>query len=851
MREQESTNNIGNGNNPLFESDRKLRTLVGNIPGVVYRCHTDKKWSTEFISKGCYDLTGYTQEEFYDPKGINWGEIIHEDDKEKVWEEVQDALAKERQFHLNYRIRSAEGKIRWVSELGIGVRPNKDGPMLLEGFIEDITKQKEAENLLKTRNRALNAAGRGIIIADAKVQRFPITYVNEAFEGITGYTQQEVLGKNCDFLQGTDKDQEEINTIRAALQIGEPCKVKLRNYKKDGSLFWNELAITPVRNGKDELTHYIAIINDITQQKKEEALKNRQRLVMESIIRNEPIDAIASQIVGILEDDINGSIAAIWKFQEDRDDLVILSGPNFPEDLKGALNGIPLHPNACSCGKAGHLKESVIVKNMLSEDSWKQYRGYLVEHNLKACWSYPMLTPTSEILGVLCLYLENEGIPGKKENELIKDASQLASLAIEQDNIRQALLQSKIQLEQKVKKRTSELRSSIKKLETLNSNLDDQITVTNRALRRAETSEEISSGIAKNFPKGVIILVNDQMEIVYMEGTALRNIRQQKIHHGKIKIVDLKNFSTRRKSIFKEYIDKTLDGEHLSFEIKYRGINYMVNTTPLHGKGNGKGITHALLVLNDISEQKRAEEDIRIALKKQQELNDLKSRFIATASHEFRTPLSVILSSATLIERQNQLGQEDRRLRHTGLIRSNVQNLVTILNDFLSLGKLEEGEIKPVLERFDLVDFTTSLKQQLETSLKRGQSVQIMASNPSIIVSLDPKLTRYIISNLLSNAIKYSHEDQTIAVKIQDDNKKVSLSVIDQGIGIPFEEQKNMFQRFFRAKNSLNIKGTGLGLTIVKQYTELMGGTICFSSEKDKGSTFTVEFRKPSSQWQS
>ena len=167
------------------------------------------------------------------------------------------------------------------------------------------------------------------------------------------------------------------------------------------------------------------------------------------------------------------------------------------------------------------------------------------------------------------------------------------------------------------------------------------------------------------------------------------------------------------------------------------------------------------------------------------------------------------------------------------------------------MGKLEEGEIKPVLERFDLVDFTTSLKQQLETSLKRGQSVQIMASNPSIIVSLDPKLTRYIISNLLSNAIKYSHEDQTIAVKIQDDNKKVSLSVIDQGIGIPFEEQKNMFQRFFRAKNSLNIKGTGLGLTIVKQYTELMGGTICFSSEKDKGSVFTVEFRKPSSQWQS
>lgn len=841
-----NTSKNGNGNKALFESDRKLRTLVGNLPGIVYRCYNDKKWTMEFISHGCYDLTGYTANQFYDPNGINWGDIILEDDREKVWRQIQEAFEKNEQFHLNYRIICANNKVHWVSEHGVGVR-DKDGKLnRLEGFIEDITKKKEGENILNTRNRALNVAGKGIIISDAKAPGFPIIYVNEAFETITGYTKQEVIGKKCDFLQSDDKHQKEIATISSALKMGKECNVILRNYKKGGALFWNELTITPVHDVTGKLTHFIGVQNDITDRKNKEKLKEQKKMILEMIIKNSSLAQIALHIVKILEEDIQGSIVTIWKFNKDSNTLGVLSAPNLPKDFRDALNGVIMSTKSCSCGIAGHLKQAVVVENMLNDASWYSFRSYLGKHNLRACWSYPLLTSSEEVLGVLSVYQKNSKVPSRIEESLIKDATQLASLALEQYTIREALLNSQTQLEiyaQKLEKtvenRTINLRATVKKLEESNTNLADQIYETKIAQERAETSEALFSAIAKNFPKGVILLVNDIMEIIYMQGTALGHIRQQKAHLEKIKIDDLKNFSKRRKAIFKDYIRTTLNGEHLSFEIKYRGTNYVVNTNPLQGRGNG--ITHALLVFNDISEQKKAEHNIRMALKKEQELNELKSRFISTASHEFRTPLSIILSSATLIEKQNTLNKASVRLKHIKQIKSNVKNLVIILNDFLSLSKLEEGAITAHMEWFDLVRFSKFLLAEIEINKKAGQTFEIIHKTPEIQVYLDPKLMRHILSNLLGNAVKYSNENQHTVLKIDQVQDRVSLEIIDEGIGIPKEEQKNLFQRFFRAKNSLNIQGTGLGLHIIKQYIELMGGAISFNSKQNQGSTFKVD----------
>ncbi|MBT8284131.1 MAG: PAS domain S-box protein [Flavobacteriaceae bacterium] len=836
-----------NGKKALIESNRKLRTLVSNLPGVVYRCLNDSKRTIEYISQGCFELTGYSADQFYHPDHVKWVDFIHKDDQEKVHNKLQLALSEKQQFHLNYRIVDAEGSIRWVSEHGMGIADKSGRIIRVEGFIEDITKQKEVEEVLKSRNRALNAAEKGIVISDAKMERFPIVYVNEAFERITGYKRQEVFGKNCDFLQNGDKKQQGIKIVRAALRNGEACKVVVRNYRKDGTLFWNELSITPVRNDDGELTHFIAVQNDITERIKQEWFKDSKNSILEMIVAHEPLEDIALKIVELLENSLDDSYVAILMAEEEMRNLKILAAPRLPSDFVHALNGIVIDPKSCSCGIAAHLKKEILVADMAKEDSWRQHKAFPFRNDLKACWSFPMLTHSHENLGALSVYSKKVKTPNSEEKKLINEVTQLASLAIEQNNVRTALQDSRDQLkfyaqelEKTVEKRTADLSSTVTRLEALNTDLETQIQERKIAEERAKTSEAIFSVISKNFPKGVIILINKDMEIVYIEGTALTHIRKQKKPFERIHIDDLANFSKKRKAIIKDHVRATLEGTHLSFEIIYRRRSYMVNSTPLRDRGNG--ITHALMVFHDISEHKKAEQNIRTALKKEQELNDLKSRFISTASHEFRTPLSVILSSATLIERQNETGKEEARLKHTNRIKSNVQNLVVILNDFLSLGKLEEGAITPNYQWFDLLILSEAILAEMEVNKKAGQTLEIISSAPDIQVFLDPKLMRHILNNLLSNAVKYSDENQPVILRIEKDQESVSIEIIDQGIGIPKEEQQNLFQRFFRAKNSLNIHGTGLGLHIVKQYTELMGGNIRVKSEEGEGSTFRVSF---------
>jgi signal transduction histidine kinase len=188
-------------------------------------------------------------------------------------------------------------------------------------------------------------------------------------------------------------------------------------------------------------------------------------------------------------------------------------------------------------------------------------------------------------------------------------------------------------------------------------------------------------------------------------------------------------------------------------------------------------------------------------------------------------------------------GKEEKRAKYVAQIQNNVRNLVVILNDFLSLSKLEEGKVQSKPEHFNLIEFVNNLIDEMQPNRKRGQKIKLIAGPGSVPVYLDSKLLQHVFTNLLSNAIKYSEEGSEITVTLEEENENVSVSVTDQGIGIPKEEQDNLFGRFFRAANSTNIQGTGLGLHIVKQYTELMGGTVSFNSEVGKGSTFIVKFK--------
>lgn len=243
-----------------------------------------------------------------------------------------------------------------------------------------------------------------------------------------------------------------------------------------------------------------------------------------------------------------------------------------------------------------------------------------------------------------------------------------------------------------------------------------------------------------------------------------------------------------------------------------------------------------------VNELEKAKEDVSLSLEKEKELNQLKTRFVSMASHEFRTPLSSVQLSASLIEKYAEKPDAANIVKHTGRIKNSVGQLTGILNDFLSLEKLEAGKTRAEFQEFDIVKFSEDLIEEMQMITKQNQVIVYQHSGISSYINLDPALLKNSIINLISNAIKYSGENTFIEYITELNDSALTMTVKDNGIGIPKEEQKNLFEPFFRAHNTGNIPGTGLGLNIVKRYVELMGGTVVCKSAQDKGTTITLIF---------
>jgi PAS domain S-box-containing protein len=241
------------------------------------------------------------------------------------------------------------------------------------------------------------------------------------------------------------------------------------------------------------------------------------------------------------------------------------------------------------------------------------------------------------------------------------------------------------------------------------------------------------------------------------------------------------------------------------------------------------------------AELRLAEKSVREALEAEKELNALKSRFVSMASHEFRTPLSTIMSSVDLIARYSDGPQGDKVERHVAKIRGKVRELTTMLNDFLSLDKLEQGMVRCTVSEVDVVHLCIELVEELRSLTKSGQEIIYNHEGIERNVIQDRQMLAHVLSNLVSNAIKYSPENKQITLTTSVANGTLLIEVSDEGMGIPLEDQQHLFERFFRASNAFTVQGTGLGLNIVRKYLDLMGGTIHFTSKPGMGSTFTAQ----------
>lgn len=253
-----------------------------------------------------------------------------------------------------------------------------------------------------------------------------------------------------------------------------------------------------------------------------------------------------------------------------------------------------------------------------------------------------------------------------------------------------------------------------------------------------------------------------------------------------------------------------------------------------------KQVKNRTLILEEaIEELEKTKIELKNALEKEKDLNELKSRFVSMASHEFRTPLTTMLSSLSLLTKYGEQNDKENQIKHVNKIKTSIHNLTDILNDFLSLSKLEEGKIENIPEKMNLKTFIADIIAEMQCMASDGQKIlQKHAGNE--IVSIDKKLLQNVLFNFISNAIKFSPEGETIEVAAQVLNSSVKISVKDNGIGISKEDQKHLFERFFRGQNATHIQGTGLGLNIVAKYAELMNSSLDFESIENNGTTITI-----------
>lgn len=400
------------------------------------------------------------------------------------------------------------------------------------------------------------------------------------------------------------------------------------------------------------------------------------------------------------------------------------------------------------------------------------------------------------------------------------------------------------ELEVTVEQRTKDLRETLHQLEMYRDKLEDVLSYQKALLDNAgamiiATDEK---GIIKLFNQEAVHNIGYQASEVIDKSTPL-------LFHDKTEIENKRKELSKALGVtiednFAVLTERPKRGIHEEEEYTYirkDGTSFPILLTISAVTDNEGNLTGFMGIAIDISARKNAEEELQKSLEKEKELGELKSRFVSMASHEFRTPLTTVLSSAHLMGKYTTEEDQPKRERHLQRIVSSVSMLTDILNDFLSLGKIEEGKIQVRPAEFNIRDVINAITDEIKNTLKKQQEIHYQhEGSPKII--LDPSLLKHIVMNLISNACKFSPEGAPIEVKTVCNGHHFTLSVRDHGIGISQEDQQHLMERFFRGANAGNIQGTGLGLHIVAKYAELMNGTVEYKSELEEGTEFIVTF---------
>ncbi len=648
------------------------------------------------------------------------------------------------------------------------------------------------------------SVGEGLVLVN---KEGIIVETNPRVEELFGFEKEELLGSTIEILipESVRKNhhQHRIDYTKSPRKRNMGSGMNLQARKKDGTHFPVEISLNHFNN--DGEMFVMALITDITERNKmEEALKGTEIALrsMHQITSNQAL-GFDEKIAELLE---FGSL----QFGLETGILARIEGDDYHvEEVVGRIEGIRKGDvrvlDHTYCYDIIHREEPLHIEHA-SESRWNAHPCY-VNTKLES-YIGARINVNHQVYGTIS-FVSSIAKPtpfSSTEKELLKLMAEWVGEAIQQKKAKEELHSLNAQLEKRVEERTEALRES----------------------------QRLYSIIARNFPNGTINVFDRQLNYVFVEGRELYKLGVT--NENLIGTPYLDRIPETLVDEVRTALEQVFEGENKTFELSSNDQYYEMTAVPLT---NTIGeIKQIMMVEQNVTHQKKAADEMRKALQKEKELGELKTRFVSMASHEFRTPLSTVLSSASLIGRYQKQEDEPKRLKHVNRIKSAVNTLTGILNDFLSLDKLEEGKVEYIPQLFNLQQLVEQVVDEMQTVARKNQQIVLQYSGESQ-GNCDSQIMRNILHNLLSNAIKYSPEDKNIDLTIVV-NDTIHMEVKDRGIGIPDKDKEHMFDRFFRAGNSTNIQGTGLGLNIVKKYLDLMGGTIHFESEEYIGTTFFI-----------
>lgn len=787
---------------PSFSIER-YRVLVERAHDIIYE--TDLGGNFTFANLRSEEILEYSRKQLLQMK---YTELIHPEYLEMVRSFYLEQFEKKTKItYLEFPVITNSGKTIWLGQNVqlLYLKNEIKGVMAVARIITD--KYLASDMLIQSEEKyrgIIQNLQFGLIEVDMDER---ITYINDAMCQITGYSREELMGKVASEFLTNEEMQAKIKAQNALRKENISSAYEAQIVTKSGDARYVLISGAPTFDSDGKQTGSIGIQVDISDRKEKEiALFESQQYLFSinqfvtKLLEIDTVEGIANEIVSHVVNSFGFKNSEIYILNEEKNVHELKASINTLDDLD-LKKGLPIGEGIVgSVAKSGIAE--IIPNTALDPRYIAQKTHYCSELAVP-------ISAENKVIGVINCEHEEVDFFNSIHLDKLQTIANLSASRIKNAKAKR-----------KQEKAENDLRESEKKLRTIiESALDAIITIDEHGIIQEwnPRAEEIfgwsaEESIGKDLTSNII------------------PNQHHTSHHNGMK----KYLKTGIGPVLNQRIEVTAmrkSGEEFPIELSIIPIL--------------RGEIHTFTAfIRDITLAKRTKDEMEKSLAKERELSELKSRFVSMTSHEFRTPLTTIKQNVDLISYQLEASVPNAKAnfdRYFQRIDSEIGRVTNLMNDILLLGKIEAGKVDISKRPGDLVKLASQCIQKICVGRLDQRGITLETKGVERPVSMDIQLMEHVLTNIMSNALKYSPDAKDPELTISFNSlSEVLISCKDQGIGIPKKDQKGLFSSFYRATNVKNIQGSGLGLSIVKEFVVMHGGTIQVISDTNKGSTFNI-----------